>query len=87
MYCFMVSVNLALNRPASQSPSGLSSAAKAVDGNKNPNYHAGSCSHTHPDDLSHWWRVDLGRMYLITKVEIRNRDICKQLLIVTLYIL
>ena len=79
----MISVNLALNRPASQSTS--DNAANAVDGDKNPDYHAGSCTHTYPDDLSPWWRVDLGRMYLITKVEITNRDEGKQLLIMTLH--
>ena len=84
MHCFMVSVNLARNRPASQST--LDDAYKAVDGNKNPSYFRGSCTHTnHYIDISPWWRVDLGRMYLITKVEKTNRDLCKQLLIMTLY--
>ena len=74
----MISVNLALNRPASQSS--RDNAAKAVDGNKSPAYGNGGCTHTDAQEPLRWWRVDLGRMYLITKVEITNRDTSKQLL-------
>jgi hypothetical protein len=49
--------------------------SRAVDGNTNQRYPGRSCTHTqrhgHP-----WWRVDLGRRYQITKVQIWNRSDC-----------
>ena len=48
-------------------------ASKAVDGNRNRDYHAGSCSHT-LDNNPVWWMVDLGEDVTITNVIITSRD-------------
>lgn len=70
--------NLALGKPADQSSlfgigrlEGV--ASKAVDGNADPNYDHGYCSHTHSDNPS-WWRVDLGSNDVpVSEVYIVNR--------------
>ncbi|XP_070545135.1 pentraxin fusion protein-like isoform X1 [Ptychodera flava] len=69
--------NLALNKEASQSSTyEIGEASKAVDGMKNNNdYHAGSCSHT-DHQYNAWWKVDLDQMYLITRIDITNREDC-----------
>jgi len=70
--------NLALGKPAAQSSvfgSGLreGAARKAVDGNADPNYDNGHCSHTNSDNPS-WWRVDLGSNDVpVSEVFIVNR--------------
>lgn len=68
--------NLALKRPARQSSTGYGGTAdKAVDGNRDGNYHAGSVSHTNnlPND---WWEVDLGAYQQIREIKIWNRTDC-----------
>ena len=45
MYCYITEVNIALNKPVSVN-SGASLAARAVDGNNDPDYFKGSCSHS-----------------------------------------
>ncbi len=49
-------------------------AALAVDGNRNPDIHAGHCSIVVSDDFDSggfvWWEVDLGDHYVITQVNI-----------------
>ncbi|XP_061090490.1 fucolectin-1-like [Conger conger] len=73
--------NVALRGKATQS--GLlpgsevvfSLAANAIDGNRDPDFHHGSCAHTSIGHNS-WWRVDLLRSYLITSVTITNRGDC-----------
>ena len=70
--------NLALGKPAEQSSlfgSGLleGAARKAVDGNADPNFDNGHCSHTNSDNPS-WWRVDLGSDRVpVSEVFIVNR--------------
>ncbi|GMH44704.1 hypothetical protein BSKO_12656 [Bryopsis sp. KO-2023] len=49
--------------------------SRAVDGNKNSNYFAGSCTHTRKQK-NPWWQVDLGGPYQITRVVITNRGDC-----------
>ena len=52
-------INLALNKPATQSSTATGGAAGlAVDGNTNGNFFAGSVSHTLLDNQA-WWQVDL----------------------------
>ncbi|XP_069126315.1 uncharacterized protein [Argopecten irradians] len=74
--------NLSLNKPASLSslyegsafydiPAGY--AWRANDGNDNPNYIEGSCSHTAPNEDTSWWQVDLQQQYDVISVSIVNR--------------
>ncbi|XP_048057798.1 uncharacterized protein LOC125275143 isoform X2 [Megalobrama amblycephala] len=69
--------NLALGGTAVQSTTydHLAAAQNAVDGNRNPIYTSGSCSHT-AWDRDPWWRVDLLTVYKITRVSITNRRDC-----------
>ncbi|XP_055359191.1 fucolectin-4 [Betta splendens] len=70
--------NVALRGKATQShriqhPFGA--AYNAIDGNRNPNANAGSCTHTIQQN-NPWWRVDLLDTYVITSVVITNRGDC-----------
>ncbi|XP_051992455.1 uncharacterized protein LOC127650862 [Xyrauchen texanus] len=76
--------NLAIGNEAVQSSDNedLGVAQNAVDGNMDPDYKNGSCTHTATDQDNAWWRVDLGFVYRIVKVAITNRvDCCGDLLI------
>ncbi|XP_067027504.1 receptor-type tyrosine-protein phosphatase S-like isoform X3 [Acropora muricata] len=65
--------NLALNQNATQSSvCNGSEASSAVDGNKNKDWHQGSCMHT-KDEKDPWWRVDLGASLRVAEVVIVNR--------------
>ncbi len=65
----MVAVKIALaGKPTTQSSTshgGVSS--RAVDGNTNGNYGAGSCTHTESQGNA-WWTVDLQATYAVDKV-------------------
>ncbi|XP_068136063.1 uncharacterized protein [Hyperolius riggenbachi] len=63
--------NVALSGEASQSStySKLSAANKAIDGNTDIDILSGTCACT-DYDISPWWRVDLKRPYMISKVVI-----------------
>ncbi|XP_040204106.1 fucolectin-like isoform X2 [Rana temporaria] len=50
----------------------LSDAINAIDGNQDPHFEHGSCSHTH-NEVSPWWRVDLLKSYRISHISITNR--------------
>ncbi|XP_077345105.1 fucolectin-like [Lithobates pipiens] len=52
-----------------------SAAINAIDGNKDPNFYHGSCSHT-AWEPSPWWRVDLLKPYKIAYITITNRGDC-----------
>ncbi|KAM7421537.1 hypothetical protein PAMA_015600 [Pampus argenteus] len=54
----------------SQDASGA--ASNAIDGNRESNYLAGSCSHT-VQQTNPWWRVDLLDSYVVTSIIITNR--------------
>lgn len=72
--------NVALNKPAVQSStySSISGASRAVDGNtygqwtSNNNNSLSSTKY----QANPWWRVDLGKEYSITKIDIYNRVGC-----------
>jgi len=68
-------VNLALNKPASQSTTGHNGpAGLAVDGRDSGVYSHGTCTHTLE---SHgWWRVDLLDSFTVHRVSIKNREDC-----------
>lgn len=60
---------------------GNSVSGKAVDGNKDADFSAGSCTHTGFDSqggipLSPWWTVDLGSSKYVSVVRITNRSDC-----------
>uniref|UniRef100_A0A4W6EVE3 Fucolectin tachylectin-4 pentraxin-1 domain-containing protein n=1 Tax=Lates calcarifer TaxID=8187 RepID=A0A4W6EVE3_LATCA len=47
---------------------------KAIDGNSDPVYYHGSCTHTAHDQSDPWWRLLLPGIYRITAVSVTNRD-------------
>ena len=71
--------NIALRKSTRQSSivaGALSS--KAVDGNIDQDYYAGSCTHTN-DVHEPWWEVDLFGFFSIERVVIFNRvDCCRE---------
>lgn len=70
--------NVALRGKATQShraDHNVGDASSAIDGNRESNYKAGSCTHT-ISMLSPWWRVDLLDRYTITSIVITNRADC-----------
>ncbi|KAG5858062.1 hypothetical protein ANANG_G00026100 [Anguilla anguilla] len=75
-----VEENVALRGRATQSAqlrgeyAGFAHASNAIDGNRDSNYHHGSCAHT--EGANSWWRVDLKQVYTITSVTITNRGDC-----------
>ncbi len=40
---------------------GKSGPEKAIDGNKNTNWHQGSCTGTKADETNPWWLADLAQ--------------------------
>ncbi|XP_066271170.1 uncharacterized protein [Branchiostoma lanceolatum] len=69
-------VNVALGKPAYQTSIRRGAAAsRAVDGNTNAQWLAGSCTHTRPETNTRWW-VDLGQSYMVNRVVIFNRQDC-----------
>ena len=70
--------NVAAGKRAFQSdtlgPEAKGGAMLAVDGNKDPLWNAGSCSHTTGQGTYRWWAVNLGDIYRIKAVRVTNRD-------------
>ena len=50
-------------------------ASKAVDGNKNMKFSAGSCTQT-GSLYEPWWRIDFFELVTVHKITITNRDDC-----------
>ncbi len=73
--CFPETTNIALGKSTWQSP-GLADSSKAVDGNSDSNYGAGSCTHTDVNIPKRNWAVNLGRRYHLSSVKITNRGDC-----------
>uniref|UniRef100_A0A3Q3LH04 Fucolectin tachylectin-4 pentraxin-1 domain-containing protein n=1 Tax=Labrus bergylta TaxID=56723 RepID=A0A3Q3LH04_9LABR len=70
--------NVALRGKATQShryPHNFGDASSAIDGNRESNFDAGSCTHT-VEMENPWWRVDLLDSYIVTSVVITNRGDC-----------
>ncbi|PTL82692.1 discoidin domain-containing protein [Vitiosangium sp. GDMCC 1.1324] len=68
--------DLALARPTLQSSTDWGGAAsRAVDGNMDGNFNAGSVTHTATESQP-WWQVDLQSSRFINKVVVRNRTDC-----------
>ena len=67
--------NWALKKPTKQSSEGWGGAsARAVDGNSNPQYGGGSCTHTNGKPA--WWQVDLGQSVNVKTVVVVHRGDC-----------
>ena len=49
-------------------------ASKALDGNRNQNFHDGSCGHTAPGRTTAWWRLDIGQQANIYNIVIYYRN-------------
>ena len=76
----MFTVNLAVGKPTAQSSTNNDSNASgvsgnAVDGNADPDFNNGHCSHTKKKSNPSWWRVDLdanlvpvGEIYIVNRL-------------------
>ena len=65
---FVHSTDLALKKTTAQSSTDYNGfSSRAVDGNLGPYYGSKSCTHTKKEQYP-WWRVDLGREYIVTGV-------------------
>uniref|UniRef100_A0A8C6WQQ4 Si:ch211-215k15.4 n=1 Tax=Neogobius melanostomus TaxID=47308 RepID=A0A8C6WQQ4_9GOBI len=70
--------NVALRGKATQSDTYDSihgAAYNAIDGNRESNLLAGSCTHTE-EQTNPWWRVDLLEEYIVTSITVTNRGDC-----------
>ncbi len=72
--------NVALGKPATQKSLAWDGApSRAVDGNTDGNYGAGTTTHTAEPSDEAWWQVDLQDSHAIDQIEIWNRtDCCSQ---------
>ena len=78
LLCISFIENVALRGVATQSArygNDFGAAYNAIDGNRESDNRAGSCSHT-TEMRNPWWRVDLLESYIITSITIVNRDDC-----------
>nr|XP_046254802.1 fucolectin-7-like [Scatophagus argus] len=70
--------NVALRGKATQSHRYLhtfGAAYNAIDGNREGEFHSGSCTHS-AETSNPWWRVDLLESYIVTSIIITNRGDC-----------
>jgi hypothetical protein len=68
--------DVAMGKPATQSSTAFDSpAARAVDGNTDGSFEAGSFSHTDFDQQA-WWQVDLGSSQSLSSINLWNRSDC-----------
>ena len=69
--------NVALGKPATQKSLAWDGApSRAVDGNTNGSYGAGTTTHTAEPSDEAWWQVDLQDTHAIDEIEIWNRTDC-----------
>ncbi|XP_062523278.1 uncharacterized protein LOC134197940 [Corticium candelabrum] len=74
--CGTLAPNLALGKPTVQSSTVWNGTPNlGVDGDPNPTYNIGTCTHT-TSEKNPWWRVDLQDEYLVTSIHITNRGDC-----------
>ena len=79
--------NLALNKTATQSSTAWGGTAdRAVDGNTNGNWAAGSVTHTAVENQA-WWHVDLGSVQSIATIDVWNRTDCCGSALTNFYVL
>lgn len=66
--------NLAIQGKASQSSLfEYGFAYNAIDGNRDSKWEHGSCTHTN-NDVSPWWRLDLGKTHKVFSVKVTNME-------------
>ncbi|XP_068704515.1 uncharacterized protein [Montipora foliosa] len=71
--CSKYDKNLAYKKSTAQSSTDYNGfSSRAVDENLGPYYSSKSCTHTRTE-TDPWWRVDLGREYIVTDVTVINR--------------
>ena len=71
-------VNVALGKPTTQSSTDFGGVSgRAVDGNTNGQYNAGSVTHT-ANESNAWWQVDLQNNETIDSISLFNRTDCCQ---------
>ncbi len=75
---FANGVNVAPHGKATQSTTGLGVAKRAIDGNTNGKWSAGSCTHTAYKQQNPSWEVDLGSAQPIDRIVVWNRTDCCQ---------
>ena len=69
--------NVATNGTATQSSTWSGYGAdRAIDGDTNGSWPAGSVTHTNDSESEKWWEVDLGQSYTISEIRIWNRTDC-----------
>ena len=81
----LFTVNVALNKPAFQSGGDTVTAARAVDGNTDPN-NPNTCTFIDTGEANEeaWWYVDLGQEFLIETITVYNTDNKNGKLVVTI---
>ncbi|XP_041649949.1 fucolectin-4-like [Cheilinus undulatus] len=70
--------NVALRGKATQSyraSHSFGAAYNAIDGNRNTDFNAGSCTFS-SEQVRPWWKVDLLESYIVTSITITNRGDC-----------
>uniref|UniRef100_A0A3Q1F1G8 Si:ch211-215k15.4 n=1 Tax=Acanthochromis polyacanthus TaxID=80966 RepID=A0A3Q1F1G8_9TELE len=66
--------NLApLGKATQSSVHSIGKALNAIDGDHNSDWDSGSCTHT-SNDISPWWRLDLGKTHKVFTVKVTNRN-------------
>ena len=79
--CISLTENVALRGKATQShlvnggSAPFGAAYNAIDGNRESDYYAGSCTAT-ITQTNPWWKLDLLESYIITSIIITNRRDC-----------
>jgi Domain of unknown function (DUF1929)/F5/8 type C domain len=74
-YSSLSGTNLALGRTATQSSTLYTSAAAAVDGNRDGNFANASVTHT-SNTAQPWWQVDLSSSQTLDSIKLWNRTDC-----------
>ncbi len=83
----LVAINLAEQQSATQSSTAFGGVAvRAVDGDTDGMFGAGSVTHT-DNEVGAWWEVDLGTNALIETIDIWNREGCCQSRLSDYYVL
>jgi len=71
-------VNIAplVGKATQSTTSNNADASRAIDGNTNGDFNAGSVTHTGPSDPTPWWEVNLGNPYTLLRIVLWNRTGC-----------
>ena len=72
--CMLAEIDSAGLQAFQSSTAFIGVASRAIDGNTDPVYGGGSCTHT-DRDVHPWWALDLGVSTQLARVEITNRQL------------